>query len=70
MIRIFTPSDRKLVKSLTLSLVLATAALAGQAVQGESLAAESGVNAGLLTCHSLPNTRTNWILYSSVRVFG
>ena len=68
MIRIFPPSNRKFVKSLSLVLVLATAALTGQAVQGESLAAESGVNAGLLTCHSLPNTRTNWILYSSVEL--
>ncbi len=68
MIRIFPPSNRKFLRSLTLSLALATAALTGQAVQGESLAAESGVNAGLLTCHSLPNTRTNWILYSSVEL--
>ncbi len=57
MIRIFPPSNRKSVRSLTLALALAAAALTGQAVQGESLAAETGVNAGVLTCHSLPNTR-------------
>ena len=68
MIRIFPPSDLKFLRSLTLALALATAALTGQAVQGEVLAAESGVNAGLLTCHSLPNTRVNWILYSSVEL--
>ena len=68
MIRIFPPSDRKFLRSLTLALALATAAVTGQAVQGEVLAAESGVNAGLLTCHSLPNTRVNWILYSSVEL--
>ncbi len=66
MIRIFPPGDRKFVRSLTLALALATAALTGQAVQAEALAAETGVNAGLLTCRSLPNTRTNWILHSSV----
>ena len=60
------PSDRKSVRSLTLALALATAALTGQAVQGEVRAAGTGANAGLLTCHSLPDTRVNWILYSSV----
>ena len=68
MIRIFPPSDRKFVRSLTLALALATAALTGQAVQGQVLAAEAGGNAGLLTCHSLPNTRSNWILHSSVEL--
>ncbi len=68
MIRIFPPSNRKFAKPLTLALALATASFTGLAVQGEVLAAESGVNAGLLTCHSLPNTRTNWILYSSVEL--
>ncbi len=68
MIRIFPPSNRKFLRSLTLALALATAALTGQAVQGESLAAETGVNAGVLTCHSLPNTRVNWILDSSVEL--
>ncbi len=68
MIRTFPPSNRKFLRSLTLALALATAALTGQAVQAEALAAETGVNAGLLTCHSLPNTRTNWILYSSVEL--
>ncbi len=68
MIRIFPPSNRKSVRSLTLALALAAAALTGQAVQGESLAAETGVNAGVLTCHSLPKTRVNWILYSSVEL--
>ena len=68
MIRIFPPSDRKFLRNLTLALALATAALTSQAVQGEVLASESGVNAGLLTCRSLPNTRVNWILYSSVEL--
>ena len=68
MIRIVTPSDRKLVKYFALVLVLATAALGGLFGQTGTAFATSGIKAGVLTCHSLPDTRANRVLDTLVRL--
>ncbi len=68
MTRTFGRGDRKFVKYFALALVLATAASGGLFGQAKNAFAANGVKAGMLTCHSLPDTRANWLLDTSVRL--
>lgn len=68
MTRTFGRSGRKWARPIALALVLATTTLSGLTDQPKSAAAAGGVKAGLLTCHSRPDTRVNWVAYSSVEL--